>query len=220
VDIAVTNPVFTVEGSADDTDPSNGPGRSYGPVNQANGSCTDGGSQATSACFNEKHVSADVIAQVGRRSASTAKANAKAVARSTLDISYDFWDRLWLLLFRIRPKLKMDIVISMNVNLNDGPASASFAVFIGGGPPGAPAPSWSGSYSFVKDQTAPGQLIATRQDGRQITETNPGRITDYPDTKVELPPGRYHLTFEATSAASADGTVTVSNDSRLSLSEA
>lgn len=220
MNIALANPVFTVEGSADDADASNGPGTSYGPANQPNGSCTDGGSNATSTCTNETHLTVELTAQSGRRASSAAQANGKAVARSTLDITYDFWDKLWNWLFRVSPKLKMDIRLSMAVAINDGRAGASYAVFIGGGAPGAPAPSWSGDYSYVRDRTDPARWVGTDQDGRQITETNPGSVTDLPQRTVVLPAGRYQLTFEANALSSADGTVSITNDCILSLSEA
>ena len=50
-----------------------------------------------------------------------------------------------------------------------------------------------------------------------ISEPNPGRVSDYPDAKVSISSGVYQLTFEANAVASADGTVSVANDCRLSL---
>ncbi len=212
--ITLANPVYTVVGSADDKDASNGPGTSYGPANQSDGSCTDGATTATSTGVNETQLTADVNAQTTAHSSAAAKANAKTTATSSLTIAYSLLERV-LRFFGLKPKLRMQVSLKMIVNVNDGPSGASFAVFFANGP--TPIPAWSGSYSFSRDPANAAQLIAKRQDGVTITEPNPGRVSDYPDAKVAISPGVYQLTFEANAIASADGTVSVANDSRLSL---
>jgi hypothetical protein len=219
VRITLANPAFTVVGSADDTDATNGPGTSFGPAKKPTGSCTDGASTATATCLNGTHLTADVVAQTGPRSSASAKANTKAEAVSTLTISYSFFDRL-LRRFGLHRKLQLLVLVRMVANLADGPASASFAVFIAPIPAGAPVPAWSGSYSLKRDPSDAQSMIVTRQDGRQVTDPNPGRTGDSPDTKIELPAGAYRLTFEANSIATADGTVSLDNDCELRLRSA
>ena len=214
----ILNPVYTVVGSCDDKDPATGPVQSYGPLNATVGSSADGNSLADSICLTPTKLSVNATAQTAKSTAS-ATANAKAMARSTLVVSYSLLERLFGAIGWFKPELAMQVVVSLNANVNDGPCGAGFTVFIGNGPNGAnPVPAWQGLYSFSQKAGDPTQLEVTRPGGIVETMPNPGLIRDWPDgPTITVSEGRYDLTFEINAVATADGRVSLRQQSELAL---
>lgn len=216
----------SVVGSCDDSDSTNGPGKSYA-VNGPAGAATDGGSAASSTCLApagknmSAHLRLDAIAATTPRSSSPAKANAKAVTKSKLVITYSFIERLLFFVARIKPKLAAQVAVNLNVSVNTGPCGAGFTLFILNGPTGInPVPNWQGLYSVAVDSSDATKLKVTRPDGIVDNISNPGNAADWPDLDpVWIAEGQYDLTFETNAVASADGTVSIRYDASLFLWE-
>jgi hypothetical protein len=212
----VLNPVFTVVGSCDDKDAATGPGQSYGPNNAGLGSCTDGNCLADSRCLTATKLSVEDAAQTANSSA-RATANAKAMAKSTLSVSYSWFERLLARVGLFKPQLAMQVVVTLNASVNDGPCGAGFTVFITNGPGGAnPVPNWQGLYAIAQKTGDPLKLDVTRPNGLVDTIANPGQLRDWPDgPTISALEGRYDLTFEVNAVATADGRVSVRQESEL-----
>ena len=216
----ILNPVYTVVGSCDDKDPATGPSQSYGPENRAVDSRVDGNSLADSRCLTATKLSINATAQTANSTAS-ATANAKAMAKSSLLVSYSWLERLLALVGWFKPELAMQVVVTLNADVNDGPCGAGLTVFINNGPNGAnPVPSWQALYAISRKGGDPTKLEVTRPNGIVETITNPGQLNDWPDgPTITVLEGQYDLTFEINGTATADGRVSVRQESELVLYE-
>jgi hypothetical protein len=206
----IANPVYTVVGSCDDKDPATGPAQSYGPENQAADAKADGNSAADSTCLAATKLKVNAIAQTAHSTAS-AVANAKAMATSSLIVSYSWFDRVFAGLGWFRPELAMQVAVRLHLDVNDGPCGAGFTVSINNGPGGGrPVPSWQGLYAVARKPGDPTKLDVTRPNGIVETIPNPGVLNDWPDgPTITVFDGQYDLTFEINAVASADGRVAV-----------
>jgi hypothetical protein len=218
LDITIITPVFTVEGAADDTDPTNGPGLRYGPVNRQADSVTDGSSLADSVCTSAIKLKVEATGQTTRHSTSHAQASAKASATSTLVISYSLLERI-LRWFGIWQALNMQVAANLQATVDNGPCGGGFTVFILKGPGGLnPVPSWQGLYSVSQNASDTTKLDVKRPNDLVEVIPNGGRYTDWPDgPTVPISPGRYDLTFENSVYASADGIVSIVQECELVL---
>jgi hypothetical protein len=215
----IVNPVYTVVGSCDDTDPTNGPGKSYGPENKQADSCTDGNSVSDAAGLLATALNVRAIAQTAAHSIGRANANAKALAKSTLSVEYSLFERALALLGWFKPKLKILLVSTLNADVNDGPCGAGCTVFITNGPGGAsPVPNWQQTFGFSQKPGDPTMLKVT-PDAVQIP--NPGQVVMMPDGPTfRVLHGNYDLTFECNAVATADGKVSVFQVAILIISQA
>jgi hypothetical protein len=230
VDIQILSPEYTVVGSAGDKDAKDGPGKSYGPKNQNADSVADGTTTADSTCTSETELSVTAVAETTKNSKGTAYANAKAMAKSKLVISYSKHDARKAAAGD-KPEIELRVKIDFVASVSDGPCGGSFAVFING--PGGPTSvlSWSQTYSFVRDPADSKQLLATRTGGNTVTIANPGSISDDlwppgwhhpPNQNPSLPidEGTYDLTFEVNAVTIADGSVSLAVTGKLHIDEA
>jgi hypothetical protein len=118
--------------------------------------------------------------------------------------------------------MDMQVVVRLQASVNDGPCGAGFSVFILHGPGGVnPVPSWTGLYSCSRKAGDATKLDVTRANGVVETIPNGGKLTDWVDgpngLTVAVTPGRYDVTFEVNAVATADGTVSIRQDSELVL---
>lgn len=224
----IVNHAYTVVGSCDDRDVATGPGQSYGPTIIARDTRLDGFSRAASTCSTPTRLRiaesggrlwVAATAETGANSTANAIANAKATAKSSLLVSYSWFDRVLALFRWLRPTVAMQVVLRLDAAVNDGPCTAGFTVFIKNGPGGAnPVPGWQGLYAISRNAIDPAKLDVIKPSGLVETISNPGQLADWPDgPPITVLPGRYDLTFEVSSVASADGTVSVQHESELFL---
>jgi hypothetical protein len=216
----IVNPAYTVVGSADDTDPTTGAGKSYGPVNKQADSCTDGNSTSDAAGILANALTVTAIAQTTDHSTGRANANAKAVAKSSLTVTFSLLERLLALVGWFRPRLETLLVATLNAHVNDGPCGAGCTLVINRGPGGAnPIPGWQVLFGFAQKPGKPGQLAMTPDSAVEIR--NPGQVVmllDGPTFPVRH--GTYDLTLEVNAVATADGRVSISEVAILWLKEA
>jgi hypothetical protein len=92
-------------------------------------------------------------------------------------------------------------------------------VFISGPGGLSLVPSWTGLYSCSLNASDATKLDVTRANGVVETIPNGGKLTDWVDgpngLTIAVKPGGYDVTFEVNAVATADGTVSIRQDSEL-----
>jgi len=219
MNVQFTGPTFSVVGSADDKDATNGPGKSYGPENKASDSVVDGLTQATSTCASATKLTVEAIAQTTKNSHGSAYANAKCEARCTLVVAYSFFDYVELIFGR-RQEVDIQVVVKVQASVNDGPCGSSFSLFMTSPTGGStPVPSWTGTYSCAQHPGDATKIDVTRANGVVETVANGGTVTDWADPPaggtLPIDPGTYNLVYELNGVATADGNVTLRVEAEL-----